>query len=210
MIRIYLSTSILLVFMLGQAVYAQDEHDATKGNTGSEAKAQYRGGACNFDEYTQAVLHVQKRRKERLLTAAEFAKQASVPGTIILDARSELSFELLHVTGSIDLPYTNFGIPNLEKIIPSESTKILIYCRNNIANESFSGVESSAYSQYIVPKERAVGLNVPVAVTLFIYGYKNVWELDEIVDPEKSPIEFEWTPKYKAIANSDDLKRKRD
>jgi hypothetical protein len=133
-----------------------------------------------------------------------------VPGTIILDARSELSFELLHVTGSINLPYTNFGMETLGKLIPDGSTKVLFYCRSNIANETFDRVELSAYSNYIVPKQRATGLNLPVAVTLFIYGYKNVWELDEIVDPEKSTIPFEWTPKYKRLANEIGLKAIRD
>ncbi len=200
MFRMQLLTTVLVVFVLAQTVQAQ----VGKGPlnvTPVELNTKYRGGACNFDQFTQAVLDVQKRRKERLLTAEEFAKLAATPGTVVLDARSERSFELLHAKGSINLPYTDFGIRNLEKIIPDESSKILIYCRNNISNESLERAELSL-SRYIVAKQPAAGLNLPVAVTLLIYGYKNVWELDEIVDPASSPIEFEWTPKYREIADS--------
>ena len=207
MIRMRLFTAALLIFALVQTVRGQIESEPLKVKS-TELSKEYRGGACNFDEFTQAVLHVQKRRKERLVTAEEFAKRAATPGTIVLDARSELSFELLRVRGSINLPYTNFGIETLEKLIPNESTKILIYCRNNIANETFTQVESTAFGNYIVPKERAVGLNIPVAVSLFIYGYKNVWELDEIVDPDNCPIMFDWTPKFRKGAESIGVKIK--
>ncbi len=99
----------------------------------------------------------------------------------------------------MNLPYTNFGRETLDKLIPNEYTKVLIYCRNNIENKAFQRIENQAYASYIVPKERAAGLNIPVAVTLYIYGYENVWELDEIVDPNDSPIVFEWTAKYREI-----------
>ena len=207
MIRMRFFTTALLIFASAQTVRGQIESEPLK-ITNTELSKEYRGGACNFDEFTKAVLEVQKRRKERLVTAEEFAKLAATPGTIVLDARSELSFELLRVRGSINLPYTNFGIKTLEELIPNESTKILIYCRNNIVNETFTRVESTVLSNRIVPKERAVGLNIPVAVSLFIYGYKNVWELDEIVDPDNCPIMFDWTPKFRKGAESIGVKIK--
>ena len=37
---------------------------------------------------------------------------------------------------------------------------------------------------------REVRLRIPTVMTLYSYGYKNVWELDEIVDPKSSPIRF--------------------
>ncbi len=201
MFRMQLLTMVLVVFVFAQTAQAQVAKEPLHVPP-AELNAKYRGGACNFDQFTQAVLDVQKRRKERLLTAEEFAKLAATPGTVVLDARSEGSFELLHVKGSINLPYTNFGMETLRKIIPEGTSKLLIYCRNNINNESLERVEWASATPFIVPKERAAGLNIPVAVTLFIYGFENVWELDEIVDPASSPIEFEWTPKYREIADS--------
>lgn len=48
-----------------------------------------------------------------------------------------------------------------------------------------------------IEKSPAGGLNIPTAVTLTSYGYKNVWELDEIVDPDNCPIEFVRQPSKK-------------
>lgn len=196
-------TAIPTVFVLLYAhVTAQSLDSTANQKTPAGLVGNYRGGACDFDEFTRAVLEVQKRRQSRLVTADQFAKIASEPGTVILDARSELSYELLHVKNSKNLPYTNMSAQTLRELIPRESTKILIYCRNNIAEGVFDRIHDQALRRYITPKAPAAGLNLPIAVTLFIYGYDNVWELDEIVDPDKCPISFEWTTKGKEIADS--------
>jgi len=200
MLKVNLVIVPVFVLLLSSTLCAQLVNSPT--NQQSPLGDNYRGGACNFDEFTRAVLEVQKRRKGRLLTAEQFAKMASEPGTVVLDARSELSYELLHVKNSKNLPYTNMGPQTLTKLIPSESTRILIYCRNNIADGAFNRIHDKALENYIIAKEKAAGLNLPVAVTLFIYGYDNVWELDEIVDPDKCPIAFEWTTRGKEIAES--------
>lgn len=201
--------TMLFVLALPLTVVAQVAKEPSTNATAKMMETQH-GGACDFDRFAQAVVEVQKRRKERLLTAEEFAKLAAMPGTIVLDARSARSFELLHVKGSINLPYTNFGRDTLKEIIPNQSSRILIYCRNNITDETFERVEWAAASKYTVPKAREAGLNVPVAVTLFIYGYENVSELDEIVVPETCPIKFEWTQKYREAAASIGLQSKKD
>ncbi len=196
--RLYLLPSaISLIALFATTGFAQNTADADAGQSG--ITEQSKRGACNFDEFARAVVEVQKRRQQRLVDAKQFAKMAQEPGVMILDARSELSYELLHVKNSVNLPYTNFGRETLDKLIPSEYTKVLIYCRNNIENKAYQRVENQSYASYIVPKQRAAGLNIPVAVTLYIYGYENVWELDEIVDPDDSPIAFEWTAKYREI-----------
>ncbi len=166
-----------------------------------DAQNVYRGAACNFDEFTKAVLAVQERRRERILTASEFVKLAEKKGTIIIDARSDVSFELMHVKGSVNVPYPNFSEELLQKSIPSKHTVVLIYCRNNIVNATFAKVETTAFGDYVFKKAPAAGLNIPVAVTLFIYGYENVYELDEIVDPMDCPIEFVWSEKYKELSS---------
>ncbi len=181
----------------GVAQVSQDEPQETVG----QIKEIYRGGACDFDEFTEAVLQFQKRRKERLVTAEQFAKLAEKPGAIILDARSELSYELLHIKNSVNVPYTNFATESLRKRIPYSSTTILIYCRNNIDNAAFDRIEKTSLRHLAFAKAPAAGLNLPVAVTLAVYGYENVWELDEIVDPDHCPLAFEWSDKATKIAN---------
>lgn len=143
-----------------------------------------RHAACDFDGFIESVKQVHAIRKERLLSARQFAEFSKERNTIILDARGESDFVVLHVKGSKNLPYTSFGLKSLRELIPDTETRILLYCRNNLANLS---VESFLP---FIEKSPAGGLNIPTAVTLYSYGYKNVWELDEIVDPNNCPIEF--------------------
>lgn len=196
-----LAIAVLALSSCTQWSFAQGTTTVTKASS-TEVQEAYKGGACNFDEFAQAVQEVQKHRKERLVTAKKFAELAKKPGTLVLDARSEISYGLLHVKNSVNLPYTNFGMETLGKLIPDETTTILIYCRNNIENDALKRIENMALSEYLVAKARPAGLNLPVAVTLYIYGYRNVYELDEIVDPDHCPIPFEWTPKSTEIANT--------
>jgi hypothetical protein len=42
-----------------------------------------------------------------------------------------------------------------------------------------------------VIKAPKVALNVPTYITLMVYGYENIWQLDAVVDPNNTPLEFE-------------------
>lgn len=165
-------------------------------------------GACDFDSFVKVANMVQQERAQRLLSAKQFVQMASEPGTVVLDARSESSFDLVRVKGSKNLPYTNFGEATLNKLIPTHQTKILIYCRNNLDSKSLEKLENHDDELIVTAltvKQPAAGLNVPVAITLRIYGYENVWELDEIVDPWNTPIPFEFTEKGQKAAKLADL-----
>ncbi len=141
-------------------------------------------GACDFNGFVESVKQVQAIRKERLLSAKQFAEFSKDRRTIVLDARGESDFVVLHVKGSKNLPYTSFGPKSLRELIPDPETRILIYCRNNLANAAVKDLLP------YIEKSAPGGLNIPTAITLYSYGYKNVWELDEIVDPDRCPIEF--------------------
>lgn len=164
-------------------------------------------GACDFDLFVKTAQRVQQEREQRLLSAKQFVQMASEPGTVVLDARSESSFELVRVKGSKNLPYTNFGEATLSKLIPDHQTKILIYCRNNLESKALEKLErhDDGVFSSLVAKQPAAGLNIPVAITLRIYNYENVWELDEIVDPWNTPIPFEFTEKGQKAAKLADL-----
>ena len=69
------------------------------------------------------------------MTELEFISMAGDPSTVILDARSAEKFALLHVKGAKNLSLPDITEEELAKIIPSKSTRILIYCNNNFANE---------------------------------------------------------------------------
>ena len=120
-------------------------------------------------------------RQSRRLTEEQFLDRMKVPGTIVLDARSRDRYELLHVAGAVNLPFTDMTVESLARLIPDRSTPILIYCNNN-----FAGAEEP------FPEKRApAALNLSTYVTLYTYGYRNVWELGPLVELAESKLPFE-------------------
>ena len=164
------------------------------------------GLSCDSTSFLFFAQQAEELRVKSRLSARDFAKFSKEPNTIVLDARSKEAHNLLRIKGSINLPYTSMAEANLSKVIPTKSTRILIYCRNNIVsapprNQNGAAAKpegarhpypSEMENQFeATGKAASIGLNIPTYITLFIYGYKNVWELDPAVDPNDSPLEFE-------------------
>ena len=166
------------------------------------------GESCDSAAFLAAAAEAEKLRVKRRVSAEEFAQMAKEPGTIVLDARSPLDHEQLRVKGSINLPYTAMAEESLRRVIRDTGTRILIYCRNNLLSdrpeESFPVKPTlpkalqtrgglpypSEFDPPQIPKTFGAGLNIPTYITLYIYGYRNVYELNPVVDPNQSPIEF--------------------
>lgn len=56
-------------------------------------------------------------RQSRRLTEEDFIAAAQIPGTIILDARSRGKYQLLHIKGAINLPFTDMTAESLAEEI---------------------------------------------------------------------------------------------
>ena len=124
------------------------------------------------------------------------------PGTIIFDSRSDFRFDRIHIKGAKHLAFADFTQNNLKKVIPSFETRILIYCNNN-----FDGNQVDFASKIAVPRPRSsnavatqfaaqakpimMALNIPTYVNLYGYGYRNVYELHELVKVNDPRITFE-------------------
>jgi rhodanese-related sulfurtransferase len=122
-------------------------------------------------------------RATRRLSEAEFLRMAAEPGTVVLDARSADKFRELHVKGAVSLPFTDFTAGSLAKVLPSKTTRVLIYCNNNFRN-----------SERAFPAKAATAaLNLSTFQSLVSYGYRNVYELGPLVDPKASGLAFEGT-----------------
>ena len=155
---------------------------------------------CDSEGFIEFAQKAEQIRINRLLSEADFAKLASEENTVVLDARGDGSFELLRIKGSKNLPYTSFSEKTLQEIIPNRSTRILIYCRNNILSTAPGGEKTINKDRHPYPDELGrhnvikapkVALNIPTFITLMVYGYENIWQLDAVVDPNNSPLEFE-------------------
>jgi hypothetical protein len=97
---------------------------------------------------------------------------AARPGVLILDARSASAFAEGHIRGAVNLPLTDFTAQSLARTIGRRDRPILIYCNNNFRND-----------QPPVPlKSIQLALNIQTFINLYGYGYRNVRELNAVVD----------------------------
>ena len=147
------------------------------------------GAACaaepnpliDYDGFARSVAEVRELREARRISEADFARMAREPGTVVLDARSERLYRLRHVKGAVHLGFPEFTAETLARAIPSRDTRVLIYCNNN-----FMGAPES-----MPVKALASALNLSTFVSLYTYGYRNVYELAPAVDVRRSILEFE-------------------
>lgn len=163
----------------------------------------YPKAKVSFEDFKSLVGAVEEHRADRLIDLDTFLKMSKEPGVVILDTRSDFRFERIHLKGAKHLSFSDFTQSNLAQVIPSLDTKILIYCNNN-----FEGNEIDFASKIALPFDSAapidpasqfaeqekpimMALNIPTYVNLYGYGYRNVYELHELVDVNDPRVEFE-------------------
>lgn len=130
-------------------------------------------------------------RSERLVDLERFHQLAQQPDTIILDTRSAAAFEMGHIAGAVNLPFSDFTDAKLAQVLGDKSRPILIYCNNNFSNNV----------RPIALKRTPLALNIPTFINLYGYGYQNIYELNDIVDITNPAV------KWQAIDFSDLLVR---
>lgn len=162
----------------------------------------YPRAKVSFEDFKGLVAEVEDHRAQRLVDLDTLLEMSRQPEVIIFDTRSTFRYERIHVKGARHLSFTDFTQDNLRRVIPSFDTTILIYCNNN-----FEGNQVDFASKIAMPRPRdplsaqfadqakplMMALNVPTYINLFGYGYRNVYELDELVNVNDPRIEFEGT-----------------
>ncbi len=153
----------------------------------------YTPAKVDFDAYEKLVSEVKEHRKSHLVNLESFLKMAKEPNVIIIDTRSDAMYKSKHIKGAVHLNFSDFTQKNLARIIKSKNTKILIYCNNNIDKDE-DNFPTKAYVP-AVSNEKALtlALNIPTYINLYGYGYKNVYELDELVSTTDKRVKFEGT-----------------
>ncbi len=126
----------------------------------------------DYPGFVRLTKDVQAYRRERLVDWAGFAAAARERGALILDARSADAFAAGHIEGAVNLPFTDFTAESLKRVIGRADRPILIYCNNNFSNNEAP----------VQLKSVRLALNIQTFVNLVGYGYRNVRELDEVVD----------------------------
>jgi len=156
---------VLAVALLSAALITFATAAPNGPRVGTSEQIDYQG----FQSLTQEV---HAYRAKRLVTLAQFQAMAREPNTIILDARSADAYAQGHIDGAINLSLTDFTGPALAAVLKNPNTRILIYCNNNFENNIAP----------VVLKSAPLSLNIQTFINLYGYGYRNVYELGDVVN----------------------------
>ena len=123
-------------------------------------------------------------RASRRLTWAEFSRRAAAEGALLLDARSADAFARGHLKGAVSLPFTDFTDEALAAVIGANPDRpIYIYCNNNFRD----------HRAPIALKRAPMALNIPTFINLHGYGYRNIWELADVIGTKDAGVVWEGT-----------------
>jgi hypothetical protein len=160
--------------------------------------------AIDANGYLKTSREAAAHRETRRVTEDEFIRMSREPGTIVLDARSKEMYDRLHVAGAVNLSFPDIDVVSLAKVLPDKTTRILIYCNNNftpapdqpaaVIRQASTTPTATAARKAFRPKGMALSLNVPTYISLYGYGYRNVYELAPLIDVDKSKLVFESSP----------------
>ncbi|HYD36206.1 MAG TPA: rhodanese-like domain-containing protein [Allosphingosinicella sp.] len=126
----------------------------------------------DYPGFRDLTVGVEEYRRGRLVGWDDFAAAAGQPDTLILDARSASAYARGHIEGAVNLPFTDFTAESLAEVIGDPDRPILIYCNNNFSNDE----------PPVQLKSVRLALNIQTFVNLVGYGYRNVRELNEVID----------------------------
>jgi len=167
------------VFVGTGLIAASAQEDRLQPQSTTDASIDYPG-------FLELVTEVEPIREARLIDLDKFNEMKAEPGTIILDTRSAEAYEMGHIDGAVNLPFSDFTDEKLAKVIPEKTTRILIYCNNNFSDNV----------NPIMLKRVELALNVPTFVNLWGYGYENIYELGSYT--ESSDPRVNWVSSFDA------------
>ncbi|MGH7731335.1 MAG: rhodanese-like domain-containing protein [Candidatus Eiseniibacteriota bacterium] len=139
--------------------------------------------AIDMAGHLRIAAEAARHREGRRVSEAEFIRLSREPGTVILDARSRVKFDELHIRGALHLSYPDIAIESLARLLADQNVRILIYCNNN-----FRDAEGP-----FPRKLMTASLNLSTYIVLYDYGYRNVYELGPLIDLERTRLEFDGT-----------------
>ena len=128
--------------------------------------------AIDMDGYLRIANEAAKHRESRRLSEEEFIKMSQEPDVIVLDARSKEKYDELHIAGAVNISFPDITVESLRRKLPDKNARILIYCNNNFKNAE----------RPFPAKAAPASLNISTYISLYTYGYRNVYELGPLLD----------------------------
>jgi hypothetical protein len=133
----------------------------------------------DYDAFERLVAEVKAHRKERLVNLDAFLSMTKEDNIIILDTRSNAMYKSKHIKGAINLNFSDFTQRNLARNNNFDDDQV------NFASKISAPVKTND------GKQLTLALNIPTYINLYGYGYKNVYELSELVSVNDERLEFE-------------------
>ena len=168
----------LLYLFLAAAVAVASEPTSSQAAKGSE---DIPNPQIDMPRFLQVSQEAAEHRRTHRVSEEQFLAMMADPHTVVLDARSAEKYAELHVRGAVNLSFPDITIDSLASLVPDKDTRVLIYCNNN-----FSGAP-----QPFPAKMASASLNLSTFVSLYDYGYRNVYELGPNVKLADSKLPFE-------------------
>lgn len=147
----------------------------------------------DFDGYEKLLEVVKEHRKDRLVDLETFKTMSKQKNVVVLDARSEKMYKSKHIKGAVNLNFSDFTRQNLAAVIPDLETTVLIYCNNNFEGDevNFASKVARSIPALRSKQDLSLALNIPTYINLYGYGYRNVYELSEMINVFDGRVEYE-------------------
>jgi hypothetical protein len=140
--------------------------------------------------YLRIAAEAAEHRENRRLTEEDFIRKSREAGVIVLDARSKQKYDELHIKGAVNLSFPDITVESLTTMLPDKNTTILIYCNNNFVN-----------AEDAFPRKMATAsLNISTYISLYTYGYRNVYELGPLLDVKTTKLDLIASKKETTLA----------
>ena len=144
--------------------------------------------SINMKAFLKLANKAADHRETHRVTEEEFIEMSKEPGVVILDARSRQKYDELHIQGAVNLSFPDITVESLATLFPDKRQIILIYCNNNFVNAE------KAFPTKMAP----ASLNISTYISLYTYGYRNVYELGPLLDAKTTKLEL--VPTDKTVA----------
>ena len=143
----------------------------------------------NYPGFLELSEEVMTYRNDRLLSAEQWFELAQRDDVLILDTRSRAAYEMGHLAGAVHLNFSDFTSEKLAKVIGDTDRIVLIYCNNNFDVDM----------PPLPLKRIELALNIPTFINLYGYGYKNIYELNDVLSLNDPRVEMAYDPQFEEL-----------
>jgi rhodanese-related sulfurtransferase len=135
----------------------------------------------DYRGYMALVQKLEPVRNARLVAWPEFHRLAKAKRAILLDPRTPDAFAKGHLKGAVNVPLTDFSADRLREVLGEDTDRpIFLYCNNHFRENR----------PPVVLKTGKLAIAIPTFISLYGYGYENVWELADVIGMDDPGVEW--------------------